>query len=221
MEISVLYHDEHLAVAVKPAGVLSQPDRTGEDSMVEYVAKALGREAYPVHRLDRAVGGVMVFALTKQAAGKLCGMVGSDAFSKEYLAVLGGVPDQKEGELHDYLRHDARRNMTSVVRKEEKDAKPASLSYKVLSHNGEASLVRVRLHTGRTHQIRVQFSSREMPLFGDGKYGSRERCPLALWSYRLAFVHPMTKKRIAYSVYPAWDTPWDLFPESGTESQKP
>ncbi|MBQ9747837.1 MAG: RluA family pseudouridine synthase [Clostridia bacterium] len=221
MAIRILYHDEHLAVAVKPAGVLSQPDRTGEDSMVTMLAAELKREVYPVHRLDRAVGGVMVLALTKQAAGKLSAMVGSDAFTKTYLAAAYGIPTPQSGNLQDYLIHDARRNMTRVGREGERDAKCASLSYEVLSHTDTASLVRVRLHTGRTHQIRVQFSSRGMPLLGDRKYGSDERCPIGLWSYHLAFLHPVSKKRMAFTAYPAWHEPWDRFPSIENESQKP
>lgn len=221
MEIRILYHDEHLAVAVKPAGVLSQRDRTGEDSMVEFVSEKLGKTAYPVHRLDRAVGGVMVLALTKQAAGKLSAAVGSDAFVKEYLAAAGGVPSEKKGELHDYLVHDPRRNLASVAREGERDAKKASLAYEVLAEAENAALVRVRLFTGRTHQIRVQFSSRGMPLLGDGKYGSDERCPIALWSYRLSFIHPITKKRIVKTAYPEWNDPWSRFPAPSAERQKP
>ncbi len=222
MEIRILYQDEHLAVVVKPAGVLSQPDRTGEDSMVELVSAALGRRAYPVHRLDRAVGGVMVLALSAQAAGKLGGMLGSDAFSKEYLAAVGGHPSEDTGELYDHLIHDARRNIASVSRKGEKGAKEASLSYRLVSKTSDASLIHVRLHTGRTHQIRVQFSSRGMPLLGDGKYGSDVRGPIGLWSYRLSFLHPITKKRITKTAYPAWDAPWDRFPAMmEAESQKP
>ncbi|MBQ8496533.1 MAG: RluA family pseudouridine synthase [Clostridia bacterium] len=210
--IKILYQDDMLAVVVKPVGVLSQSDRTGELSMTELLAAQLGKDIFPVHRLDRAVGGVMVFAMTKAAAGKLSALLGTDAFEKEYITVVHGEPAEKSGEFFDYLRHDARRNMTSVVPKEEKDAKDAKLSYTLLQSDGEFSLVRVRLHTGRTHQIRVQFSSRNMSIAGDGKYGARDRMGLALWSYRLAFRHPIRKKRMVFTALPDENvTPWDRF----------
>lgn len=212
--LRILYKDETLAVAVKPAGVLSQPDRTGEDSMITLLKEQLGRDVFPIHRLDRAVGGVMVFAMTKAAAGKLSGMVGTDAFEKEYLAVVHGVPTEDKGEFTDYLYHDPKRNFTSVVPKTQKDAKEAKLAYTLLGKDMEKefSLVRVRLYTGRTHQIRVQFSSRGMSIAGDGKYGSRDRMGLALWSYRLSFLHPIRKKIMAFTALPDGKTePWDRF----------
>ena len=212
--IRILYCDETLAVAVKPEGILSQPDRTGEDSMVTLLKEQLGKEVFPIHRLDRAVGGVMVFAMTKAAAGKLSGMVGTDAFEKEYMAVVHGVPAEENGEFTDYLYHDPRRNFTSVVPKTQKDAKEAKLAYKLLGRDMEKefSLVRVRLYTGRTHQIRVQFASREMPIAGDGKYGARDRMGLALWSYRLSFRHPVRKKTMTFTALPDGAiTPWDRF----------
>ena len=212
--IRILYKDETLAVAVKPSGVLSQPDRTGEDSMLTLLKEQLGREIFPIHRLDRAVGGVMVFAMTKAAAGKLSGMVGTDSFEKEYLAVVHGAPTEDQGEFTDYLYHDPKRNFTSVVPKTQKDAKEAKLAYTLLGKDMEKefSLVRVRLYTGRTHQIRVQFSSRGMSIAGDGKYGSRDRMGLALWSYRLSFRHPIRKKTMAFTALPNDKTePWDRF----------
>ena len=212
--IRILYKDDMLAVAVKPAGVLSQPDRTGEDSMVTLLAAQLGREVFPVHRLDRAVGGLMVFAMTKSAAGKLSALVTSDAFEKEYLAVIHGAPEQEKAELCDYLYHDSRRNLTSVVEASRKDAKEARLAYTLLARDmeHEFSLVRVRLYTGRTHQIRVQFASRAMPIAGDGKYGARDRMGLALWSARLTFRHPVRKKTMTFEAFPDNTvSPWDRF----------
>ena len=212
--IKILYKDETLAVAVKPAGVLSQPDRTGEDSMVTLLKAQLGREVFPVHRLDRAVGGVMLFAMTKSAAGKLSALVTSDLFEKEYMAVIHGVPAEEKGELSDFLFHDARRNLTTVVEPDHKDAKDAKLAYTLLAKDmeNEFSLVRVRLYTGRTHQIRVQFASRSMPIAGDGKYGARDRMGLALWSSRLSFRHPIRKKTMTFEALPDGTvTPWDRF----------
>lgn len=212
--IRILYRDETLAVAVKPEGILSQPDRTGEDSMVTLLKEQLGKEVFPIHRLDRAVGGVMVFAMTKAAAGKLSAMVGTEAFEKEYMAVIHGAPSEETGEFTDYLYHDPRKNFTSVVPKTQKDAKEAKLAYVWMGKDMEKefSLVRVRLYTGRTHQIRVQFSSREMPIAGDGKYGARDRMGLALWSYRLSFRHPLRKKTMTFTALPDQTVaPWDRF----------
>lgn len=212
--IRILYKDDTLAVAVKPAGVLSQPDRTGEDSMVTLLKAQLGREVFPVHRLDRAVGGLMIFAMTRQAAGKLSALVTSDAFEKEYTAVVHGAPAEEKGELLDWLFHDSRRNLTSVVPPSHKDAKEARLAYTLLAKDmeGEYSLVRIRLYTGRTHQIRVQFASRSMPIAGDGKYGARDRMGLALWSSRLSFRHPVRKKTMTFEAMPDNTvSPWDRF----------
>ena len=212
--IKILYKDETLAVAVKPAGVLSQPDRTGEDSMITLLKAQLGREVFPVPRLDRAVGGLMIFAMTKAAAGKLSALVTSDAFEKEYTAVIHGVPAEDKGELLDFLYHDSRKNLTSVVPSSHKEAKEARLAYTLLAKDmeGEFSLIRVRLYTGRTHQIRVQFASRSMPLAGDGKYGARDRMGLALWSSRLSFRHPVRKKTMTFEALPDGTVaPWDRF----------
>lgn len=219
MDIKILYKDKHLVIAVKPAGVLSQPDKTGDDAMTDILAEKIGSAVFPVHRLDRMVGGVMVYALTKETAGKLSGIVASDLFQKEYLAIVSGVPSEKEGTLLDFLLHDPRRNMTSVVSKTTKDAKEAKLSYEILENTENAALLRVLLHTGRTHQIRVQFSSRGMPILGDGKYGSRERHGVALWSYCLSFVHPITKKRLSYRAIPEMETPWNRFSEYGMKER--
>lgn len=212
-DIKILYKDKHLVIAVKPAGVLSQPDKTGDPAMTDILAEKVGTEVFPVHRLDRMVGGVMVYALTKESAGKLSGIVASDSFQKEYLTIVSGVPSEKTGDLFDFLLHDPRRNMTSVVSRSAKDAKEAKLSYEVLEQTENTALLRVLLHTGRTHQIRVQFSSRGMPILGDGKYGSRERHGVALWSHRLSFAHPITKKRLSYCAIPEMETPWDRFSE--------
>ncbi len=211
MEPKILYKDKYLVVTVKPSGVLSQPDKTGEPAITDMLSELLGEQVFPVHRLDRGVGGVMVFALNKETAGKLCGMVVTEAFQKEYLTVVSGIPSEKTGKLEDYLFHDTRRNMTSVVSEKTKDAKKASLSYEILEETDKASLLRVLLHTGRTHQIRVQFSSRGMPILGDGKYGSRERHDIALWSFRLSFLHPFTKKRMTCHAFPDKVTPWNSF----------
>ncbi len=211
MTPKILFQDQALVAAVKPQGILSQPDRTGAPAMTDLLAGAVECPVFSVHRLDRGVGGVMVYALTKAAAGKLSAGFGGDSFRKEYLTVIDGVPKNASGTLEDYLFHDQLRNMTSVVPQTARDAKQASLSYEVLDTKENVSLVRVQLHTGRTHQIRVQFASRGMPILGDGKYGSRARHEIALWSYRLSFSHPLTKKQLTFHALPEVKTPWDAF----------
>ena len=136
------------------------------------------------------------------------------AFEKEYIAIIHGIPSEEKGELLDFLFHDSKKNLTSVVPSTHKDAKEAKLAYTLLAKDmeGEFSLVRVRLYTGRTHQIRVQFASRSMPLAGDGKYGARDRMGLALWSSRLSFRHPVRKKMMTFEALPDGSlTPWDRF----------
>ena len=177
--IEILEQTPGLVVCIKPVGVHAQGE--AEADLPALLKRQLGCEIYPVHRLDQAVGGVMVFAKTAPAAAKL-----SQAMQKEYLAVLGARPKDDSGELFDLLFHDRFKNKTYVVSKERKGVKKASLSYRVVAEADGLCLVHVRLHTGRTHQIRVQFASRGMPLVGDGKYGSRKNAASpALWSYAL------------------------------------
>ena len=216
MEIEIIYKDRDLLVCKKPAGVPSQPDPSGQESVLSALA-AEYKSVSLVHRLDTPTGGAMVFALSKKAAARLCALVQDHArFEKEYLAVLPIAPAEEEGELHDFLYHDKRVNKAFVVDRARKGSKQASLSYRVLARaeNGHA-LVLVRLHTGRTHQIRVQFASRGLPLLGDGKYGSREKCPnIALWAYRLSFPHPVSGKEVTAEALPPLDIlPWSDFAE--------
>ena len=216
MDIEIIYKDRDVLVCRKPAGVPSQPDPSGQESVLSALS-AEYKNVSLVHRLDTPTGGVMVFALSKKAAAGLSALVQDHArFVKEYLAVLPCAPEEKEGELHDFLYHDKHTNKAFAVDKARKGSKEASLSYRVLAtlENGR-TLVLVRLHTGRTHQVRVQFASRGMPLLGDGKYGSREKCPyIALWAYRLAFPHPVNGKEVAAEALPPLDsTPWGEFAE--------
>lgn len=185
--IPVLFRDRLLAVCVKPPGVLSQdgPGRT----LPALLREQLGGEAFPVHRLDREAGGVLVCARTRAAAGTLSAALAGGAFRKEYLCVLRGSPPSAEGTCTDLLVHDRARNRSFVVQRARGGAREARLDYRVLSAKDGLSFVLVRLHTGRTHQIRVQFASRGTPLLGDGRYGGGPG-PLALWSFSLAFPHP-------------------------------
>lgn len=206
----ILYADAAVAVVVKPAGVLSQGD--AEDAMPVLLQKQLGGTIFPVHRLDQPTGGVMVYARTQDAAAKLSAQMQSEAFGKEYLAVLDGTPEPTEGELHDLLFFDRQKGKSYAVRRKRAGVKDARLAYRVLAQAEGLTLVRVRLYTGRTHQIRVQFSSRGWPLTGDGKYGSRNnRCAPALWSAELHFAHPVTGETLTFRSQPPEAYPWTLF----------
>lgn len=206
----ILYADAAVAVVVKPAGVLSQGD--AEDAMPVLLQKRLGGAIFPVHRLDQPTGGVMVYARTQDAAAKLSAQMQSEAFGKEYLAVLDGTPEPAEGELHDLLFFDRQKGKSYAVRRKRAGVKDARLNYRALAQAEGLTLVRVRLYTGRTHQIRVQFSSRGWPLTGDGKYGSRNnRCAPALWSAELHFAHPVTGETLTFRSQPPEAYPWTLF----------
>ena len=203
--MEILYRDAHVVVAVKPRGVLSEAG-AGE-TMPALLQDAFG-QTYTVHRLDRGVGGVMVYARTRSAAAALSAFVTTGALQKEYVAVVAGVPTPTEGELCDLLYHDARQNKTFVVDRTRKGAKEARLRYRVLQtvQVGEDTLSRVAIEllTGRSHQIRVQFSSRGYPLVGDGKYGSREKGDIRLHAHTITFPHPRTGKLLTFESLPAW-----------------
>ena len=207
MAIRILYEDKWLCLCVKEPGILSE-----SSGMPELLGEQCGQEHFPVHRLDRAVGGLMVYARDSKSAGRLSALVAERSFEKEYLAVLPGRPPEPEGVLKDLLFKDSAKNKSYVVQRMRKGVKEASLAYRVLEEQDGMSLVSVQLHTGRSHQIRVQFSSRGLPLLGDVKYGSRHKdCPIALWSHRLAFSHPMTGKHLDYSVLPPKSGIWQHF----------
>ena len=209
--IEILYADKDLVAAIKPAGVLSQD--SGENSMPHLLRQQLlVEQVHVIHRLDRDVGGVMVYALTKKAAAVLSQAVQNRQMEKVYLAVLRGIPAEKEGILEDLLFHDQRRNKTYVVDRLRKGVKDAKLDYTVLGTAEECALVQIRLHTGRTHQIRVQFASRKLPLTGDGKYGGKEAgSSLGLWCHSLSFPHPVTGTPLSFSQMPPMVKPWDKF----------
>lgn len=216
--MEILFEDKHLIVCIKPVGILSQKDSSGSANMVDELTKYLNDknesgEVYVVHRLDKNVSGVMVFAKSSVMAAGLSKAIGQQMFNKEYMAVIHGCPNEKEGVLKDLLFKDSSKNKSFVVKRERKGVKKASLEYKVLDvverEKGELSKVWIKLHTGRTHQIRVQFSSRKMPLVGDGKYGSRDnKCDVALWSYRISFIHPITNEKVDCYKNPPDEYPW-------------
>ena len=209
--MEILYQDRRILICIKPAGVLSTDEPGG---MPELLRQELGDPhacVRTVHRLDQPVSGVMVFARSRMAASILSGQVRSREFEKEYLAVLHGVPEAPAGVLTDLLLREKDAKMTRVVAQPGKDVQSASLSYTVLDQREGLSLVRIRLDTGRTHQIRVQFASRGLPLLGDRKYGCGEDCPLALRSISLRFRHPETGEILHFSAPPEPIYPWNLF----------
>ena len=207
--LEILYADPDILVCIKPARVLSTDEPGGLPSLVR---AALGNEkadVRTVHRLDRVVSGVMVLARNARAASELSRQIREDEFEKEYLAVVHGRPQQDAGTLTDLLYRDKARRMTMVASEPAKGVQEAILDYELRNHAAEMSRVNVLLRTGRTHQIRVQFASRNMPLVGERKYATLEDpCEIALWSHRIAFTHPFTGKRVEFSQEPPLVYPW-------------
>ena len=214
--MDIIYEDERILVCLKPAGVVSAGDEPG--SMIDLLRQTLGDEhacVRSVHRLDAQVAGLMVFARSQAAASILSGQVQSRSFEKEYLAVVHGKPESPSGQMEDLLWYNRSLRKSRVMPAPGKDVKRALLSYETLSYDPalDASLVRIRLHTGRTHQIRVQFSSRNHPLLGDRKYGAGEEdgCAIALWSWKLSFLHPQSGEPVSFCKNPPCVFPWNLF----------
>lgn len=205
--IEVIYADESIVVCVKPARVLSTDEEGG---MPELVRQALGtQDVRTVHRLDRVVGGLMVLARSAEAASALSAQIRDGSFEKEYRAVVHGRPEAEQGRLTDLLLRDKARKMTMVVSEPGKGVQPAALRYRVLDSRDGLARVRICLETGRTHQIRVQFASRGMPLVGERKYScADDPCEIALWSYRLAFRHPTTEQWMEFAKEPPSRYPW-------------
>ncbi len=207
--MELLYSDSDIVVCIKPPRVLSTDEPGG---LPELVREALGdakADVRTVHRLDRVVSGVMVLARNSKAASELSRQIREDVFEKEYLAVVHGGPEDDEGTLRDHLYRDKARKMTMVAQEPAKGVQEAILDYEVLERRDSMSQVKILLKTGRTHQIRVQFASRGMPLVGERKYSTLEDpCEIALWSHRVGFVHPGTGKRLTFSQKPPQQFPW-------------
>ena len=203
--MKVLYNDKDIAVVIKPAGVSSQASHDFDDDMITLIQKELNcDDVYVVHRLDKMVPGVMVYALNKDAAAKLSAQLSGSGFNKVYRAVLDGIPKDKKGELTDWLVKDDKANMSKVCDAKTKGAKEAKLKYKVIENryiNGkQMSRIEIELITGRHHQIRAQFGSRNTPIVGDVKYGYKgDPEPIALAAVELTFSHPKTKKVMRYT----------------------
>lgn len=204
-----IYQDKDIIVCLKPPRVLSTDEPGGVPDMVRETLGDSKADVRTVHRLDRVVGGLMVLARNTKAASELSRQIRDNAFEKEYLAVVHGSPECDTGKFWDLLFRDKARKMTFVTKEEGKGVQPASLTYSVLHRRNGMSCVRIKLETGRTHQIRVQFSSRGLPLVGERKYSERnDDCEIALWSYRIAFTHPMTGQYMEFVEEPPQIYPW-------------
>lgn len=195
----ILYEDPYLILAEKDAGMPSQPDKTGDGDLLSLLRAEQAKrgdkyEAELVHRLDRGTGGVMLYAKGSAMAAKLSALLSAREIRKEYLAALTSPPPEPSGTMRDTLLHDTARNISRVVPAGTKGAKDAVLHYETVAEADGMTLVLVRLETGRTHQIRIQFGSRGCPLSGDGKYGAKNGGALGLWSFRLSLPHPMHRK---------------------------
>lgn len=197
--MEIIFEDRDIVVAIKPPEILSQGDEKGRANAVDVLSEMTGSEIFPVHRLDKGVGGVMVFAKNAKAAAELSRQVSDRTMEKTYLALLHGEIVEESGRLEDLLFFDRDKNKSFVVKRERRGVKKALLDYECLSKGEGKSLVRVKLITGRTHQIRVQFSSRGYPLFGDRRYGARdEEKNIALLSKEISFLHPRTGERMKF-----------------------
>ncbi len=208
--IEIIYDDSELCVVCKPQGIDS------EHALIKLVSQQLGCDIYPVHRLDKDAGGLILFAKTKHAAAKLSDYMQKGEFEKYYLAIVLGTPKEPDGRLEDYLYHDRKKNKSYVVKSARKGVKLATLEYQTVGSavvsDTSVTLLKIRLHTGRTHQIRVQFASRKLPLLGDVKYGGkRDDIKLSLWSYKISFNHPISGKRLEFRLLPSDTFPWNAF----------
>ena len=221
-EPTILYEDNHILVVLKEQNVASCPDETGDDNMLDLLKEYI-RVKYEkqgniflglVHRLDRPTGGVMVFAKTSKAASRLSEQMRAGDFEKRYLAVLCGAPHEKSGRLTNYLKKNPVNNMVYLSTQGTDDAKLAVLDYWIREEKGGYALAEIKLHTGRSHQIRVQMAGIGHPVFGDMKYGEEKavKGKLALWAYSLSFTHPVLKERMRFMAEPpAGETPWKNF----------
>ena len=217
--MKVLYEDNHIIVVEKMPNVPSQADKTGDEDMLTIIKSYL-KEKYNkpgnvylglVHRLDRPVGGVMVFAKTSKAASRLSEEIRNKTFKKTYLAIVNGKMESESGEYVDYLWKDEKQNTSYVVKEGKKNSKLAKLNYEVIAYNEQedVSLVKINLQTGRHHQIRVQFSSRMHALYGDSKYHGRGAgSGICLWAYKIKFVHPVKKEEMEFEDFPPKEGMW-------------
>ncbi len=217
--VEVIYEDNHILVCVKPQNVPSQSDSSGDMDMLsmvkDYIKQKYNKPGNVyvglVHRLDRVTGGLMVFAKTSKAAKRLSEEIALHEMNKRYLAVCHGELKDNSGKLVNFLKKDASKNIVTVVSKSAVNAKRAELDYTVVAKKDQLSLVEIALHTGRSHQIRVQLSYAGAPLYGDHKYNDAKAGNLALWAYKLSFVHPTKKEKMTFIYYPPNEKPWNYF----------
>ena len=221
-KFDIIFEDNHIIVVVKPAGVPTQADESGDKDMLSLIKEYLiGKyqkkgNAYAglLHRLDRPTGGVMVFAKTSKAAARLSETIRSGEFEKKYFAVVMGEPKEKQGRLTHYLLKDERNNNVDIVPMATEGAKRAELDYKALKTAGGLSLINIDLLTGRSHQARVQMASMGTPIYGDVRYGGNKAAApeLALFAYSLRFEHPVTHETMVFKAYPPITvSPWKEF----------
>ena len=218
-KLKVIYEDNHIIVVEKTPNIPSQSDKTGDEDMLTIIKQYI-KEKYKkpgnvylglVHRLDRPVGGVMVFAKTSKAASRLSEQVRNKTFKKEYLTIVDGKVKKEKDTLEDYLLKNEKNNMSKVVKEGTKNSKYAKLDYEVLKYNEEIdlSLLKILLHTGRHHQIRVQLANFGHSICGDQKYGTRGRGKqISLWAYKLTIEHPITKEEMSFTDLPEEVGPW-------------
>ena len=208
--MEILYSDEHIVVAIKPPRVLSTDESGG---MPELLRQELGTEDIrTVHRLDRVVSGLMVLARNAESASELSRQIREDSFEKEYLAVVHGTPEKDSDCLTDLLLRNKQEKKTYVVTEMAKGVQEAILNYQTVAATDELTKVRIQLITGRTHQIRAQFSSRSLPLVGDRKYSLNEdSCEIALWSAKIGFFHPVSGEKMVFTAQPPMAYPWTEF----------
>ena len=221
-DLTILHEDNHIIVVLKPQNVPSCEDESKDLDMLtmikEYIAKTYNKQGNVylglVHRLDRPTGGVMVFAKSSKAAARLSEQMKNGDFEKRYYAVLVGKPREEKATLTHYMKKNAVNNMVYVCPPTTVGAKFAELEYRTVEENSGLTLADITLHTGRSHQIRVQMNAIGTPVFGDMRYGGEKakKGYLALWAYYLAFTHPVSKERLVFRVEPVADrTPWNLF----------
>jgi len=222
MKIPIIFEDNHLLLVEKPVNIPVQGDTSGDADLLTLLKEDIKvRYQKPgnvylglVHRLDRPVGGLMVFAKTSKAASRLSDILRKRELERTYLAVVRGVPQKKKAVLEHYLFKDTKKNKVSTVSANHANAKKAVLEYETISSTEQLSLLSIRLHTGRSHQIRVQLSTIGLPLYGDQKYGQQVNRPgqqIALWANELEFVHPTTKEIIEVQSQPPNEYPWNLW----------
>ena len=211
MALKILSRKPEYILCVKPRGVSSE---AGEGGMPELIADVLGispERVFPVHRLDRETGGAMVYALTKPAAAALSAGIAEGKLQKEYLAVTEGLPQESSGQWNDLLYWDRTKRKSYPVQRQRKGVKEAELSFEVIGRTEKSALLRIEPKTGRTHQIRVQCASRGLPLWGDGRYGGREKQGFGLWCRRIAFPDPCGSGMIRAEADLPEEEPWTLF----------